>query len=312
SQRRGGRGKVGMQTKEEDFVEKIFITSTHHYILIFTTTGRVYWLKVYQIPQAGRAARGKAIINLINLLPEERVASILPVREFSEEKSIVLVTKRGIIKKTSLAAYANPRSSGIIAMSVDDGDALIDVQMTNNQQDVFLGTKKGKAIRFHAGDVRDMGRTARGVTGIRMDDDDCVVGVEILSEGNAILTVSENGYGKRALVEEYPLHHRGGKGTINLKISAKTGLVSGVCQVTGEEDVVLISDSGKIIRLRVDEISLFHRAAQGVKLIGLSEEEHIVSMARTERDTNVETDAVENLEEEEEEDILADRGTPEE
>ena len=310
SQRRGGRGKVGMQTKEEDFVEKIFITSTHHYILIFTTTGRVYWLKVYQIPQAGRAARGKAIINLINLLPEERVASILPVREFSEEKSVVLVTKRGVVKKTSLAAYANPRSSGIIAMSVDDDDALIDVQMTNNQQDVFLGTKKGKAIRFHADDIRDMGRTARGVTGIRMGADDYVVGVEILSEGNAILTVSENGYGKRTLIEEYRLQGRGGKGTLNLKISAKTGLVSGVCQVTGEEDVVLISDSGKIIRLRVDEISSFHRGTQGVKLIGLGDEERIVSMARTERDTSSGADLAEELEEE---DILiADHDAPEE
>ena len=310
SQRRGGRGKVGMQTKEEDFVEKIFIASTHHYILIFTTAGRVYWLKVYQIPQAGRAARGKAIINLINLQPEEHVASILPVREFAEEKSLVLVTKRGIVKKTSLAAYANPRSSGIIAISVDDGDALIDVQMTNNQQDIFLGTKKGKAIRFHAEDVRDMGRTARGVTGIRMDDDDYVVGVEILSEGNAILTVSENGYGKRSLIEEYRLQSRGGKGTLNLKISPKTGLVSGVRQVTGEEDVVLISDAGKIIRLRVDEISLFHRSTQGVKLIGLNDEERIVSMASTERDTGSGAELAEEFEDEE--DIFADRETTEE
>jgi len=314
SQRRGGRGKVGMQTKEEDFVEKIFITSTHHYILIFTTAGRVYWLKVYQIPQAGRAARGKAIVNLINLTAEERIAAILPVREFSEEKSIVLVTRKGVVKKTSLSAYANPRSTGIIAVTVDDDDALIDVQVTNNQQDVFLGTKKGKAIRFHAEDIRDMGRTARGVTGIRMDDDDCVIGVEILSEGNAILTVSENGYGKRTLVEEYPLQGRGGKGTINLKISSKTGLVSGVCQVTGEEDVVLISDFGKIIRLRVDEISLLHRSTQGVKLIGLvEEEERIVGMARTERSTSPDQDLVEDAEgEEEEDDILADRETPEE
>ncbi|MBN1546490.1 MAG: DNA gyrase subunit A, partial [Syntrophaceae bacterium] len=283
SQRRGGRGKVGMQTKEEDFVEKIFIASTHHYILIFTTTGRVYWLKVYQIPQAGRAARGKAIVNLINLAQGEKLAAILPVREFTDDKSIVMVTKKGIIKKTVLSAYANPRSSGIIAMSVDEGDDLIGVQITNNQQDIFLGTRKGKAIRFHAEDVRDLGRTARGVTGIRMDEDDRVVGVEILAEGNAILTVSENGYGKRTLVVEYPLQGRGGKGTINLKTVSKIGFVSGISQVTGEEDVVLISDAGKIIRLRVDEISLIHRSTQGVKLIGLGEEERIVGMARVER-----------------------------
>jgi len=303
SQRRGGRGKMGMQTKEEDFVENIFIASTHHYILIFTTEGRVYWLKVYQIPQAGRAARGKAIVNLINLAQGEKLAAILPVREFTDDRSIVMVTKKGVIKKTVLSAYANPRSTGIIAMSVDEGDDLIDVQVTNNQQDIFLGTRKGKAIRFHAEDVRDLGRTARGVTGIRMDEDDCVVGVEILAEGNAILTVSENGYGKRTLVVEYPLQGRGGKGTINLKTVAKVGFVAGICQVTGEEDVVLISDTGKIIRLRVDEISLIHRSTQGVKLIGLSEEERIVSMARVERDTSPETtDDLEGDEEEPSED----------
>jgi len=304
SQRRGGRGKVGMQTKEEDFVEKIFIASTHHYVLIFTSAGRVYWLKVYQIPQAGRAARGKAIVNLINLTQGERLAAILPIRDFAEDKSVVLVTKKGVIKKTALSAYANPRASGIIAMSVDEGDDLIDVQVTNNQQDIFLGTRKGKAIRFHAEDVRDMGRTARGVTGIRMDEDDCVVGVEILAEGNAILTVSENGYGKRTLVVEYPLQGRGGKGTINLKTVPKIGFVSGVCQVTGEEDVVLISDAGKIIRLRVDEISLIHRSTQGVKLIGLGDEERIVGMARVERDTTQETtddlEGEEDISEEEE------------
>ncbi len=309
SQRRGGRGKVGMQTKEEDFVEKIFIASTHHYILIFTSAGRVYWLKVYQIPQAGRAARGKAIVNLINLAQGERLAAILPVRDFADDKSVVMVTKKGVIKKTALAAYANPRASGIIAMSVDEGDDLIDVQITNNQQDIFLGTRKGKAIRFHAEDVRDMGRNARGVTGIRMDEDDCVVGVEILAEGNAILTVSENGYGKRTLVIEYPLQGRGGKGTINLKTVPKIGFVSGVCQVTGEEDVVLISDAGKIIRLRVDEISLIHRSTQGVKLIGLGDEERIVGMARVERDTTPET--TDDLEGEEEE-ILEEEGESEE
>jgi len=309
SQRRGGRGKVGMQTKEEDFVEKIFIASTHHYVLIFTSAGRVYWLKVYQIPQAGRAARGKAIVNLINLVPGERLAAILPIREFADDKSVIMVTKKGVIKKTALSAYANPRAAGIIAMSVDEGDDLIDVQITNNQQDIFLGTRKGKAIRFHAENVRDMGRTARGVTGIRMDEDDCVVGVEILAEGNAILTVSENGYGKRTLVVEYPLQGRGGKGTINLKTVSKIGFVSGVCQVTGEEDVVLISDAGKIIRLRVDEISLIHRSTQGVKLIGLGDEERIVGMARVERDTTPET--TDDLEGEEEE-ILEEEGESEE
>ncbi|MDX9746309.1 MAG: DNA gyrase subunit A [Syntrophales bacterium] len=289
SQRRGGRGKVGMQPKAEDFVERIFIASTHHYILIFTTEGRVYWLKVYQIPQAGRAARGKAIINLINLSQQEKLAAILPVRDFTDDSSVVMVTQKGIVKKTVLSAYANPRSTGIIAMSVDEGDALIDVQITNNQQDIFLGTRKGKAIRFHADNIRDLGRTARGVMGIRMDEGDHVIGLEILaSEGNAILTVSENGYGKRTVVSAYPLQGRGGKGTINLKTVSKVGYVAGICQVTGEEDVVLISDTGRIIRLRVDEITLIQRSTQGVKLIGLNEEERIVGMARVERDTSPE------------------------
>jgi DNA gyrase subunit A len=285
SQRRGGKGKVGMGTKEEDFVEKIFIASTHHYILIFTNVGRVYWLKVYQLPQAGRAAKGKAIVNLVNLSQGERVASVLPVREFTDGKSVVMVTKRGIIKKTELEAYSNPRSGGIIAITIDEGDDLIDVQLTRGDQDIFLGTRKGQSIRFHEGDVRDMGRTARGVIGIRMDDDDAVVGMEIPTEGNSMITVSENGYGKRTAVEEYRQQNRGGQGVINLKTVSKIGNVSGVLQVTGEEDVILISDAGKIIRLKVAEVPLLHRSTQGVKLIELDPEEKLVGVARAERDT---------------------------
>lgn len=182
-QRRGGKGKMGMTTKEEDFVEHIFIASTHHYILIFTNQGRVYWLKVYQIPQAGRAAKGKAIVNLISMNPGEKVAAILPVREFEEDKFVVMATKRGIIKKTALAAYSNPRSGGIIAINVEAGDELMDVRQTNSYQEIFMGTRKGMAIRFKEEDVRAMGRTATGVIGIRMDDDDHVVGMEILHGG---------------------------------------------------------------------------------------------------------------------------------
>jgi DNA gyrase subunit A len=284
SQRRGGKGKVGMGTKEEDFVEKIFIASTHQYILIFTNVGRVYWLKVYQIPQAGRASKGKAIVNLVNLSPEERVASVLPVKEFTEGKSVVMVTKRGIIKKTELEAYSNPRSGGIIAITIDEGDDLIDVQLTMGDQDIFLGTRKGQSIRFHEEDVRDMGRTARGVIGIRMDDDDAVVGMEIPTEGNSIITVSENGYGKRTAVEEYRQQNRGGQGVINLKTVAKVGNVSGVLQVTGDEDIVLISNAGKIIRLKVEEVPLLHRSTQGVRLIEIDPEEKLVGVARAERE----------------------------
>ncbi len=284
SQRRGGRGKMGMQTKEEDFVERVFIASTHNYVLIFTNQGRVYWLKVYQIPQAGRAAKGKALVNLINLNPGERVAAILPVREFAAGKSVVMVTQRGIIKKTDLTAYANPRSTGIIAITIDEGDELIDVQLTTGSQDIFLGTRKGQGIRFHEEDVREVGRTARGVIGIRMDEDDVVVGVEIPAEGTTLLTVSERGYGKRTAIEEYRRQSRGGKGTINLKTVPKVGTVSGISQVVGDEDILLISDGGKIIRMRVDEIPVIHRSTQGVKLIELEPEERLVGLARAERE----------------------------
>ncbi|MDA8125017.1 MAG: DNA gyrase subunit A, partial [Deltaproteobacteria bacterium] len=265
SQRRGGKGKIGMGTKEEDFVEKIFIASTHHYVLIFTSKGRVYWLKVYQIPQAGRAAKGKAVVNLINLVEGERVAAVQAVREFTGDKSVVMVTRKGTIKKTELSAFSNPRAGGIIAISVDDDDDLIDVQLTLGGQDVFLGTRKGKSIRFQEDDVRDMGRTARGVRGIVMAEDDRVIGMEIPTAGNSILTVSEKGYGKRTDIAEYRLQTRGGKGTINLKTD-KVGDVSGILQVTGNEDIMLISDAGRIVRMRAEEVRVIHRSTQGVRL----------------------------------------------
>ena len=284
SQRRGGKGKVGMGTKEEDFVEKIFIASTHQYVLIFTNRGKVHWLKVYQIPQGGRAAKGKAIVNLINISPGERMAAILPIRDFADGKSVVMVTKKGIVKKTELAAFSNPRTGGIIAMSVDEGDDLIDVQLTLGNQELFMGTRKGMAIRFKEEDVRDMGRTARGVIGIRMDEDDVVVGVDIPTEGNSIVTVSEKGFGKRTSVSEYRLQSRGGKGIINLKTAPKVGNVSGILQVTGDEDLMLISDTGNIIRVKVAAVPLIHRSTQGVKLIDLAPEERLVGLARAERE----------------------------
>ena len=283
SQRRGGKGKIGMGTKEEDFVERIFVASTHHYLLIFTSKGRVYWLKVYQIPQAGRAAKGKAIVNLINMVEGERVAAVQAVREFTGDKSVVMVTRQGTIKKTELSAFSNPRAGGIIAISVDEGDDLIDVQLTLGNQDIFLGTRKGKSIRFKEDDVRDMGRTARGVRGIMMAADDRVVGMEIPTEGNTILTVSEKGYGKRTEIAEYRLQSRGGKGTINLKTD-KVGDVSGILQVTGNEDIVLISDAGRIIRMRAEEVRVIHRSTQGVRLIDLDENEKLVGVARAERE----------------------------
>ncbi len=283
-QRRGGRGKMGMGTKEEDFVEKIFIASTHHFILIFTNRGRVHWLKVYQLPQAGRSSRGKAIVNLLQMGEGERVAGVLPVRDFADGKSVVMVTRQGVVKKTELQAFANPRAGGIIAMSVDEGDDLLEACMTSGSQEVFLGTRKGQAIRFREDDVREMGRTARGVRGIRMDPDDVVVGMEIPTEGNAIITVSEKGYGKRTAVSEYRIQKRGGRGTINLRTTPKVGCVSGVLQATGEEDLILISSTGKIIRMRVEEVPLLHRNTQGVRLIDLEADEKLTSLARAERE----------------------------
>ncbi len=285
SQHRGGRGKVGMGTKEEDFVEKIFIASTHNYLLVFTSAGKVHWLKVYQIPQAGRAAKGKAMVNLVNLAPGEKVMATLPVREFVDDKFIVMVTKKGTIKKTELTAYANPRSGGIIAISIDEGDELVDVQLTMGNQDVFIATRQGMAIRFNEDDVRDMGRTARGVRGITLDEGDEVIGMDIPAQNTFMLTVSENGYGKCTPVDEYRVQSRGGKGTINLKTVEKVGNVSGVLQVIGEDNVMLISNAGKVIRLKVQEIPVNHRVTQGVKLIDLEPEEKLVGVARTTSET---------------------------
>ena len=284
SQHRGGRGKVGMGTKEDDFLESIFVASTHSYVLCFTSTGRIYWLKVYQIPQAGRAAKGKAIVNLIGISSKERVTAVLSVKEFVEGKFVFFATKNGIAKKTDLLAYSHPRVGGIIAITLDEGDELISVKLTDGTQDVFFGTKMGKAIRFNEKDVRNSGRTARGVTGIRMSKKDEMVGMEILGDGNSIVAISENGYGKRTEVAEYRIQARGGKGIINLKTVPKVGFVSGIRQVVGNEDIILISNAGKIIRMKVGEVSLLHRSTQGVKLIGLDPGESLVGLARAERE----------------------------
>lgn len=272
---------MGMGTKEEDFVEKIFVASTHNYLLVFTNLGKVYWLKVYQIPQAGRAAKGKAIVNLVNLAPGEKVSATLPVREFVSDKFVVMVTRKGIIKKTDLTAYSNPRTGGIIAISIDDDDELVDVQLTSGDQDIFLATKLGMAIRFREDDVRDMGRTARGVRGINLDEGDDVIGVDIPAQNTFMLTVSENGYGKCTPIDEYRVQSRGGKGTINLKTVPKVGNVSGVLQVQGDEHLMLISSTGNVIRLKVKDIPIYQRVTQGVKLIDLESEEKLVGVART-------------------------------
>jgi len=281
AQHRGGKGKIGMDTKTEDFVEEVFIASTHDYVLIFTDAGRVYWLKVYQIPQAGRASRGKAIINLLELQKSgERLAAVLPVRDFEEGKYIVFATKQGVIKRTDLMSYANPRATGIIALTIDEGDEVIGVRLTDGQQEIILATRKGKAIRFKESDVRKMGRTARGVRGITLKPDDEVVSMAVIVPNTTLLTVCAHGYGKRTTESEYRLQGRGGQGIITIKTTARNGDVVGMLQVADEDDMMMITDSGKIIRLRVSDIRTIGRNTQGVRLFEIDAESKVTSVAR--------------------------------
>jgi DNA gyrase subunit A len=269
-----------MAIKEDDFVSQLYIASTHSYFLIFSNLGRVYWLKVHEIPLASPNARGKAIVNLLNFAPQEKLATVLPVREFVPEHYLIMVTRRGIVKKTELMNFSRPRSGGLIACTLDDGDELVSVALTDGTREVFLGTSQGKIIRFNEEDVRDMGRAARGVKGMNVADDDVIVGMEILTEEGAILTVTANGYGKRTRREEYRLQRRGGSGLLALRISDRNGPVVGILQVTEDDEVMLITDRGKIIRLPVAGISLIGRVTQGVKLIDTEPEERVVSIAR--------------------------------
>ncbi len=280
SQRRGGKGRTGMAIKEDDFVSQLYIASTHSYFLIFSNLGRIYWLKVHEIPLASPNARGKAIVNLLNFGPQEKLTTVLPVREFVPEHYLIMVTKRGIVKKTELMNFSRPRSGGLIACTLDEGDELVSVALTDGSREVFLGTSLGKIIRFSEEDVRDMGRSARGVKGMSVADDDVIVGMEIPTEEGAILTVTANGYGKRTRHEEYRLQRRGGLGLLALRISDRNGPVVGILQVTEDDEVMLITDRGKIIRLPVAGISLIGRVTQGVKLIDTEPDERVVSIAR--------------------------------
>jgi DNA gyrase subunit A len=280
SQRRGGRGVTGMTTRQEDFVEHLFVASTHSHILFFTNTGKVFWEKVYELPQAGRAAMGKAIVNLLRLSPEEKIAAILPVRKFEEEKYIVMATSKGYIKKTSLMDYSRPRAGGIIALTIDKGDELISARVTDGNQEILLGARKGKAIRFKEQAVRPMGRTARGVRGISVGEDDAIIGMETIGEGATILTVTENGFGKRTDTSEYRTQGRGGMGIITIKTTERNGNVIGMKQVTNADDVMLITNHGKIIRMKIKGISTIGRNTQGVKLINVEKGEKVVGVAR--------------------------------
>ena len=282
NQHRGGKGKMAMQTREEDFVEQLFIASTHDYLLFFTNIGKVHWLKVYQLPLASRIAKGKAVVNLLQLQPDERISTVVPIRRFEIDRYLIMATKFGVVKKTSLKAYSNPRQAGIIALNLDDGDELIRVGVTQGDQDILLGTRKGKAIRFNESDARAIGRTARGVKGLRLAKDDEVVGMEVLSPNSTILSVSESGYGKRTTESEYRTQSRGGKGLINLRITAKTGPVMGILQVFDDDDVMVMSDQGNLVRLPVGDIRPTGRNTQGVRLINLRADQRLVGAVRIE------------------------------
>ena len=288
-QRRGGKGVTGMDTKEEDFVRDLFIATTHQYMLFFSNAGRVYWRKVHELPKAGRTARGRAIVNLLNLSGGEVITACLPVRDLKEEgKNVFMVTRNGTVKKTFLKAFSNPRSAGIIAIDIDPGDQLIDVQITTGEDNILLATAQGKAIRFPEKDVRSMGRNARGVVGIRLEEGDAVIGTSLAADDSTVLTVTENGYGKRTQVGEYRLQHRGGQGIINIKTSERNGLVVGMLTVDDDDEIVLVSTDGIVMRCGVKGIRTIGRNTQGVTVMKPGAGAKVSAVAKAVADTKEE------------------------
>ena len=281
AQRRGGKGKSATAVKDEDFIDKLFVANTHDTILCFSSRGKVYWLKVYELPQAGRNARGRPIVNLLPLEEGERINAILPIREYDENHFVFFATANGTVKKTSLKDFSRPRASGIIAVELREGDQLVGVELTAGEQDVLLFSSGGKAIRFSESDVRPMGRNSVGVRGIKLSQEQKVISLIIATEGD-ILTATENGFGKRTSVEDYPRHGRGGQGVISIQTTARNGEVTGAVLVGAEDEVMLITNSGTLVRTRVDEISIMGRNTQGVKLISLSEMEKLSGIERIE------------------------------
>ncbi|MFA6075496.1 MAG: DNA gyrase subunit A [Negativicutes bacterium] len=279
TQKRGGRGVTGMTTREEDVVVNMFSASTHQYIMFFTNRGRVYRVKGYQIPEAGRTAKGTAIVNLLAMEENERVTATIPIKEFCQGQYLFMSTRNGVVKKTELCDFSNDRKAGLIAINIDDGDDLIDVKLTNGEHNIFMGTRHGMAIQFSEADVRSTGRGTRGVRGIRLNDGDYIVAVDTAFEGATLLTIAENGYGKRTDIESYRDQTRGGKGVMNLKITPKTGEVVGMCMVKPEDQIMLVTKNGIIIRITVKGIRVISRVTQGVKLINLEEGDLLASMA---------------------------------
>ncbi|MGV8075790.1 MAG: DNA gyrase subunit A [Methanosarcina sp.] len=285
-QRRGGRGIMGMETKEEDFVENLFVSSTHNYILFFTNLGRLYWQKVYEIPEGSRQSRGKAIVNLLELQEGEMVNAMIPVKKFAEDRYLLMATRAGTIKKTPLSEFRNPRKAGIIAVSLDDGDELVKVLLTDGKKEVVMVSKKGKAIRFSEEDVRPMGRTARGVRGMTLDGpDDEVVSMDLVDETTTLLTVTDNGFGKRTEYHQYPAHRRGGKGVITIVTNIRNGSVSNVKSVAEDDELMFTSAEGIIIRIPAKGISVQGRNTQGVRIMNIKSGDKVVGMARIKAET---------------------------
>jgi DNA gyrase subunit A len=284
NQRRGGKGRIGMRTRDEDVVNHLFVASTHSYVMVFSDRGRAYWLKVHEIPDVGPDGRGKAIANLVQMEAGEKIAAMLPVREFDDQHFVVMGTRAGTIKKTELSAFSNPRAGGIIAMGVVEQDSVMGVRLSDGQSEVFIGTRQGMAIRFHETDVRSMGRTAYGVRGIQLREGDEVVALEVVKPGGTLLTVSQKGYAKRTELDEYRVQSRGGLGLKNLEVTDKNGLVVGIAQVHENEELLVITQQGKILRTPASEIRTIGRATQGVRVMDLDDEDSVVSVALVERD----------------------------
>jgi DNA gyrase subunit A len=279
-QRRGGRGLSGADLKADDWVEHLFIASTHDYLMFFSNKGQVYWLKVHEIPQAGRAARGKPVINCIAIRPDEQIAALVPVREFTDDKCLVFATRQGTVKKTVLSAYGNVRATGICGINIEKGDELIDVQVCDQNSDIILATKDGMSIRFHQGDVRDMGRATTGVKGVELEKGDEVIGMVVVRRDATLLVVSEKGYGKRSELSDYRVQKRGGKGIITLKKTEKTGSIVALKEVIPDDELMMITRHGVIIRLPVDGIRVIGRNTQGVKVMNLDAGDAVVDVAR--------------------------------
>ena len=297
SQNRGGKGIKGMQTIDEDYIEELFMTTTHHYIMFFTNTGRVYRLKAYEIPESGRTARGSAIVNLLQLQPGEKITAVIPLVDYEEGKYLLMATKYGVVKKSSIMEYANIRKTGLAAITLKDDDQLIEVKYTEDDEDVFLVTKNGQCIRFHESDVRCIGRTSMGVRGINLTGDDEVIGMQLDSQGEALLIVSANGMGKRTLTSEFTTQHRGGKGIKCYKITEKTGDVVGVKAVNDDNEIMMITTEGIIIRTAVDSISILGRNTSGVKVMNVGENVEVASIAKV-REEKLEDEMEKNTTEE--------------